>query len=373
MIESRLARSNLKQVKMKKFFRFIIILVLILLIGGGIGFFAVKNWYNKEISTPANSSEDVVRFEIPLGQDINTTARNLKNEGLINSVDAFYWYLRLNDLIPKIKAGTFVLKKNMTIVEIAQELQDATADDTVWITVPEGLRMDEIGDILEKEMQSTDSKFVRSEFDDIVENPDNYTFSQKIQVFLDKYKPEEKPLEGFLYPDTYNFTKDITAQKIIERFVSTLESKIEAEDYAGIEASNLDFYETLTLASIIERETFTAEEKPEVADILLKRLEGKMEGVKLLQVDAALLYEKKDWKANAFLLKSKESPYNTYKNAGLTPTPISNPGIESIKAVIYPADNDYFFYLHGDDGVVRYGKTLSEHNANKLKYLNTTP
>ncbi|MBN1915794.1 endolytic transglycosylase MltG [Candidatus Dojkabacteria bacterium] len=356
---------------MKKFVNALLIILFILIILAGVGFFFTRQWYIKTVNTPASSSEEVVRFEIKLGQDINTTARELKNEGLINNVDAFYWYLRLNNLIPEIKAGTFVLKRNMTIVEIANALQNATADDTVWITIPEGLRMDEVGTILEEKLQGNQSKFVRSDFDDMVKNPDNYTFSSSIRDFLTAYKPEKKSLEGFLYPDTYNFAKNITTQQAIERLITTLISKFKDEDYAAIEKSNLNFYETLILASIIEREAFTKDEKHEIADVLLKRLKGELDGVKLLQVDAALLYEKKDWKANAFLLKEKDSLYNTYKYPGLTPTPISNPGIDSINAVIYPGKNEYFYYLHGNDGQIHYAKTLSEHNENKKQYIDS--
>jgi len=120
---------------------------------------------------------------------------------------------------------------------------------------------------------------------------------------------------------------------------------------------------------MIERETFTDDEKSQIADIIYKRLEQGVNGVKLLQIDATLLYIAKDWKADAFSLKGSDDLYNTYKYPGLPPTPIANPGIVSIQGAIYPERNDYLYYIHDDNGVVHFAKTLSEHNENVRKYL----
>jgi UPF0755 protein len=354
---------------MKKFLRTLLFLFIILAIICGVGFFIGREWYTKTISTPNSSSSEKVRFEIEKGQSADVIAKNLKDQNLIQNADAFFWYVRLNELAPKIQAGTFVLSKDMSIIQIVDALQNASAD-TVWVTVQEGLRMDEIGDIYEKAYKNIEgAKFSRTEFDSMVENPDKFTFSTDVQIFLDKNKPDGKPLEGFLYPETYNFEKIATTKTIVEKMISTLMSKISADDLDVIESSDYNYYETLTLASLIERESFAKDEKPMIADILIRRLEGKLDGTKLLNVDATLLYEVKDWKANAFLYKNDNSPYNTYKFPGLPPTPICNPSTDSIKAVAHPTKNDYFYYLHDDEGKIHYAKTLSEHNANKAKYI----
>ncbi len=354
---------------MKKFIKTLFFLLLILVIIGGVGFFLTREWYLKTISTPNSTSTEKIRFEIDKGQSTEEIAKNLKDKDLIQNADAFFWYVRLNQLAPKIQAGTFVLEKDMTIIEVVDAIQNASAD-TVWVTIPEGLRMDEIGTLYEKAFKNIDgAKFTREEFDSMVKTPDKYEFSTAIQDFLDENKPDGKPLEGFLYPETYNFEKTATTKTVVEKMISTLVSKLSKDDLTKVKASNYDFYETLTIASLIERESFAKDEKPMIADILIKRLEGKLDGTKLLNVDATLLYEAKDWKANAYLHKDDVSPYNTYKNAGLPPTPICNPSVDSIKAVIYPTKNDYFYYLHDDQGKVHYAKTLAEHNANKAKYI----
>ncbi|HEC64883.1 MAG TPA: endolytic transglycosylase MltG [bacterium] len=356
---------------MKKVLKILLIVLILFTLAGGISFFFLQRWYNNTITSSISSSDIPVIFEVELGQDVKTISLNLKSEGLIENSDVFFWYTKLNDLSTKIQAGTFVLNKNMTIIQIVDAFQDTTFQNTLWVTIPEGLRMDEVSDIFSDELKNiAETKFINSGFDDILENPDKYEFSTEIQTFLDTHKPAEKPLEGFLFPDTYNFENDLTAQEAVEKLISTLILKLDEDTLDQIEENDLNLYETLILASMIERESFASDEKPIIANILLKRLNGELNGVKLLQVDATLLYEGKDWKANAFLLKNSDSPYNTYKVTGLTPTPIANPGIESILAIVNPEETEYFYYLHGDDGQVHYAETLSEHNENKEMFIN---
>ena len=191
--------------------------------------------------------------------------------------------------------------------------------------------------------------------------------------FLSQNLPTGKSLEGYLFPDTYYFDEAATAANVIDKQILTLMGKLDAEDYQKIYDSSYSFHEYMTVASLIERETITVAERPIVADILYKRLENGVNGLKRLELCSSILYILKDWKADNQIVVAKEqykdNPYNTYKFEGLPPGPISNPGIISIKAAIYPESNEYYFFLHDANGVIHYAKTYSEHNANINKFL----
>jgi UPF0755 protein len=278
--------------------------------------------------------------------------------------------VKLNKIAPEIQAGKFQIPQNLTVVEVAEIIQRAAGSD-IWITIPEGLRMDEIAELLdEKFLKEENTQFDENVFLDIAQNPQGYDLGVDIIENI----PDGKSLEGFLFPDTYNVRKDITTEELVILLVQTLEDKLENARLNIESHDSLSAYEIMILASIIEREAFTDEEKYMISDILQKRLRGEMEGIKLLQADATLLYEEKDWKAVVTKeLKEKDSPYNTYKVTGLTPTPICNPGIEAIKATLDPSENEYFFYLHDEDGKIHYAKTHDEHVNNERCYINKSP
>jgi UPF0755 protein len=254
------------------------------------------------------------------------------------------------------------------MMELFDVLQKAKNKEDIKVTIPEGLRYDEIINIIAKAFK-TDINFDKDEITNIVEEPDEYTFTTKVQAFLDEYKPEGKNLEGFLYPDTYYLAKDSTSKQIVEKLITTLSSKLTSVDLSTVKSSKYTLYEILTIASMLERETITTEEQPMVADVIFKRLEEGIQGVRLLQIDATIAYPYKDWSINVFPLLKKDTPYNTYMRPGLTPTPIANPGITTIKASIYPKENNYFYYIHDKQGIIHYAENLGQHEANIAEYL----
>ncbi len=323
-------------------------------------------WYKKQINTPASDTSDVVEINIERGESVKNISVKLQTAGIIKSSDLFYIYIKLEKLDSKIQAGKFKLPKNLTIIQVAEALQKAAGND-FWVTIPEGLRYDEIANLLEEAfLKEEGTKFVKSDFLNIVENPQDYNLDINILSYL----PSGKTLEGFLFPDTYNIRKDITAKELVILLVKTFENKLSSKNIKIDSHNTLSAYEVITLASIIEREAFNDEERYMIADILLRRLNGEMDGVKLLQTDATLLYELKNWEAVITNeLKEKNSPYNTYKYTGLTPTPICNPGLSSIRSVMSPKANEYFYYLHDNDGKIHYAKTLTEHENNRRCYI----
>jgi len=310
----------------------------------------IKLRYNKILETPNSDSSDKVIVTIDEGQAVDSIVDELIERGILKESWKIYiqTYLKLNDLSSQLQAGTYNLPKNLNIIEIIESLQHAQSQD-IWITIPEGLRKDEIANILDEELSGYDSTdFSKEAFLTLTVN----------QEYISKFGlPEEvENLEGYIFPDKYAFSIETTTESALTKMVDNFVSKVGTEDS----------YQDIILSSLIEREGYNSKDRAMIADILKRRLE---EGW-LLQVDATLLYPTKDWKHTITQVdKDNNNEYNTYKYPGLPPTPICNPGLESINAVRNPESNTYYYYIHEDNGTAHYSRTLSEHNDNINKYL----
>lgn len=349
----------------------LLVIILLIFFLGAVAAVLGYSSYQSSLTSELPISEDV-KFTVTPGSSVEKIISDLEEQNIIQNTQVFSVYLKLNPEAAKnFKAGEFTIKKGSTLKTLAETLQDASADrNDMAVLIQEGLRYDEIADILEKSFSEVSgSKFSRSEYIAIVESPAQYNFSPAVSEFLSDNKPAGKNLEGFLYPETYFFPKDAAALDVINIQINTLSQKLTQEDKNQVQKTKYSFYEYLTIASMIEREAFADSEKPDIADVIFKRLENGVLGVKLLQIDATLLYQAKDWKADPVREKSKDGPYNTYTRTGLPPTPISNPGIDSLRAALYPNSNDYYFYLHDADGVIHFARNQSEHNANVRRYI----
>ncbi len=310
---------------------------------------AKKN-YDTVIEQPNSDSSDKISFEIASGETVDSIVQKLVDQGILKEKWANYFriYLKLNDISQRIQAGTYVMPKNLSITEIAETIQQARGLD-IWITIPEGLRKDEIAEILAKEFtEEGNINFVKEDFLTLTTD-ETFISSLGFSYTL-------KNLEGYLYPDKYAFSNTATTEEVLKIFLDNFKKKVGTEDS----------YEDLIIASMVEREGYTSSDRPMIADIIKRRLK---EGW-LLQIDATLLYPEKDWKhIITDIDKKKDNLYNTYKYAGLPPTPICNPGLEAINATRNPQSNNFYFYIHDKDGNVHYAETLAEHNRNVEKYL----
>ena len=179
-------------------------------------------------------------------------------------------------------------------------------------------------------------------------------------------KPEYVNFEGFLFPDTYFIPQNISPKGVIELMIKNLDEKITVKMREDIKESGKTFFDIIIMASILENEAITFKDKKIVSGLLWKRLEEGMP----LQVDATLQYFTGK---NTFQLTLEDldldSPYNTYEYKGLPLGPITNPGIWSIKAAIYPEESPYWFYLSDKESIIHYSETFEEHKAKKFKYL----
>ena len=329
----------------------VIKILFLALITVGVIIFLAKTNYEKVIVQPNSESSDKITFQIVSGESVDSIIQKMVDNGILKEkwINYFKIYVKLNKIAEKIQAGTYEIPKNLSIEEIAETIQKARGLD-IWVTIPEGLRKDQVADILGTELaKGSNQQFSKEEF--LVLTTDSSFIST---LGFTSYTPTN--LEGFLFPDKYAFSVDETTQDVLLKMISNFKNKV------GLD----DTYEDLIIASMVEREGRTDEDRPMIADIIKKRYE---EGW-LLQICATILYFKQDWEHVITKEDMAESnPYNTYKNPGLPPTPICNPGLSAINAVRNPKSNPFYYYIHDDDGNIHYGKTLEEHNKNIQTYL----
>ncbi|OGM04371.1 hypothetical protein A2715_03190 [Candidatus Woesebacteria bacterium RIFCSPHIGHO2_01_FULL_39_32] len=327
---------------------FFIFLIVTALIGGFL-------WWN-ENSKAVSTNASKVDFLITKGKGASQIAQELKSEGLIKNPLAFKMYVQVKGYSDKIQAGRYSLSPSLTIPQIAELLIKGPKD--IWVTIPEGLRREEI---VEKFIEGLEKE------------------GQNASIFRQEFLEASEHLEGFLFPDTYLFPRETKASVVVNKMSTTFDSEMIPFKHVLLDekaAGGLDLKGIVTLASIIERETKSDDERPVVAGILFNRLDIGMG----LQVDATVQYAaatikcKSNSECNWWPILTREnlliySPYNTYKYRGLPPAPIANPGLYSLKAVINSEDTEYLYYLHDSEGNIHYAKSLDEHNENVRKYL----
>ncbi len=289
-------------------------------------------------SAPFNSPTNVP-VQIERGLSASNIADELYRSGVVRSGTALYLVLVALQKDESVKAGTYVFTEPLSLFEVANRITESVPPDTLTVlTFPEGFSVKEYAEIAAKTLRN----FNAEEF-----------------IFL------TSPYEGFLFPETYHVPVDYSPLELFELLGKTYEEKTDALQNA-IDGSELTEKEIVTLASLVEREANTKESMALVAGILLRRLEIGM----ALQVDASMEYvlQKPLQELTPEDLQI-DSPYNTYLYPGLPPTPIGNPGLQSITAVLNPIKTDYLYYLTDEEGNFHYAKTFDEHKNNIARYL----
>jgi len=309
--------------------------IITILFGGGVF------WWKQGTAAvnPNNKTHKI--FVIRRGESVREIARRLKRDGLIRNQIVFFLLIKKLGIDQNLQAGDFRLSPAMDATTIAKTLTLGSFD--VWITILEGWRNEEIALKLASELSLPEAEFLK--------------YAQ----------------EGYMFPDTYLIPKEATAPAIVKILRENFDKKFSQDLKKEAERKGLTPKEVVILASIIEKEARGEEDRDIIAGILLKRLKNNWP----LQADATLQYilgyqaaEHSWWKKNLTEEDKKiKSPYNTYLNLGLPPAPISNPGLASIKAVIYPEESDYWYYLHDQEGKAHFAKTIEEHEENINKFL----
>jgi len=318
-------------------------IVILALVAGLILALAVGNvWWGSSVK-PVSSDTSERDFLITKGSSASQIGTKLEGEGLIRGSLAFRVYVQITGKSKSIQAGEYSLSPSYSLIKMVDILSKGPIE--VWVTIPEGLRREEIAERFASGLSKKDK-----------------------DLFVQEFLTSSKTKEGYLFPDTYLFPKTASASAVVTRMLAIFDKKT-SEFEEGIAASRLSSEDIVTLASIIERETRTDEERPVVAGILINRLDIGMG----LAADATVQYAvgtADDW----WPILTKDdlavaSPYNTYKFRGLPPTPIASPGLSSLRAAIFPEESDYLYYLHDSKGQIYHAQTLEEHNENVRKYL----
>ena len=286
--------------------------------------------------------------------DIDYVAQELKNNGLIEYKWLFKLYAKVSKASIKIAPGTYELSTNLDYRALVKNMQVGTESMVVTkLTFPEGYTMKQIFEKLEENEVCTVDKLY-----DAAANF-NYSYS-----FLeDAGTGDASRLEGFIFPDTYDFYQGEQASSVINKFLNALHYKITADMWKQCSNLGISFRDAVTIASMIEKEAANDDERATIASVIYNRLKADMP----LGIDATILYEYPDYDGGVNIpeeIRTADSPYNTNLYKGLPPTPICNPGIASIKAALQPQSTNYYYYaLDAETGTHRFFTNYSDHQA----------
>lgn len=334
----------------KKLKILIFLLIIAAFISASFFYFRYKIYFSH------GSYSGVKIFHIEKGEGNSIISKNLVKESLISGNWYFYYYVRSHGILNKILPGDYELSGKMTIPEIAIKITEEQ-DRSVKITFPEGWDNKKIAERL------SSNGFSGSEFLSIVKTP-SYDLTSKYSFF--SLLPKNVSLEGYLFPDTYFFSQKLTSEDIVKKFLANFDNRLSPSLREEIKKQGKSLKDVITMASIIEREVKNEEDKKIVGGIFWNRIKNG-QPLQSCATIAYILGENK--KQYSFEDTRISSPYNTYLNQGLPPGPISNPGLSSIEAAVYPNGNIYNYFLSDPEtGKTVFSRTIEEHNANKYKF-----
>jgi UPF0755 protein len=302
---------------------------------------AVSGWLGFNIYVPVRPPGQTFVMLRP-GYSTRRIARELKNAGVIRSFDAFVVWHAFHKR-PSLKAGEYLFEQDANLKEVHSRL--ARGDVYVHtVVIPEGFNMFDIANAVQAAGLGSAADFLKA--------------AQTNTNLIADLAPQATSLEGYLFPNTYNFTRTQTMREMAAEMVKQFRQVA-----AQIGLTN-DIQQTVTLASIIEKETGTAEERPQVASVYMNRLAKHIP----LQADPSVIYAELLSGTYGGALHHNDmqfdSAYNTYHHAGLPPGPIASPGRSSLEAALHPAETDYFYFVADGNGHHRFATTLEEHNKN---------
>jgi len=314
--------------------------------------------YNRGINSPASSERKEIFFTIEKGEGVNQISQNLFDVGLIKSKNYFEYYVWLNNVENRLQAGSYLLNTRQSIVELVKSLVEGRAvSDEREIKIIEGWTTKNIEEYLKENSIKASEGFLESVQDK--------NFVSKISSEYPEL--DIRLLEGYLFPDTYRIYNNSTGEDIVVKMVSNLDKKLTPEMREDIKNQKKSVFEIITMASILEKEVRSYEDMQIVSGIFWDRIKNG-QGLESCATLAYILGVNKP----VYSLEDTQidSPYNTYKYRGLPPGPVSNPGINAIKAAIYPKYTDYNYFLsRPDTGETVFSATYDEHIRNKNKYL----
>lgn len=281
--------------------------------------------------------------------DLDYVAKSLKSAGIIRYKALFKFYCQFSHAATHIDPGTYELNTNYDYRALVKKMQVGSgAMVTTKVTIPEGYSMEQIFRKLEEENVCA--------YPDLMDAAANYQYNYS---FLDEDAiGDARRLEGFLFPDTYEFYQGMQASSAINKFLVNFHNRLTQETIDLAQSRGLSLQQAVTVASMIEKEAANDEERAVIASVIYNRMRRDMP----LQIDSTIMYVLDEHGDTLTTEETKiDSPYNTYQNTGLPPTPIANPGAKSITAAVKPADTNYLYYaLDADAGVHKF---FTDYNA----------
>lgn len=338
---------------MKKIIALLLVVIII-----AAAYLYLNNYIEESLKAVDLSDDSPLIVEIPHGSTTNDIAEILFENDLIKNTRSFKYHAGKTGADVKLKAGTYVLSKNMNADELLSSLiKGGSSGNTFNITVIEGLINEDVAKTLSEQTDLSYDKFV-----ELMGSPE--VFKDDFEFLKDQ---SISNLQGYLMPETYNIYINSSEEDIIRVLLKEFDEFYVNEIKPKMENTHLTFEEVINLASIVEKEALLDEERDEVAKVFLNRLDINMK----LQSCATVNYANGEWKERlTYDDISIDSPYNTYIIEGLPPSPINSPGKVSIISVLEPADVDYLFFVAKGDGSHYFSNTYDEHIDAAEEYLN---
>lgn len=327
---------------MRKALRYILILAIVgvLIVGGGLGaLYLIPNIFAQDDGTQV--------LVIEKGQTGSEIADMLFERGLIRSTQGFKLWLYLSGTNDKLQTGHYQIPNKVTVRELISLLQEGYVE-SIRVTIPEGYTVGDIAIVLEKN-QIMKAKDFLAEAKTFVPYP-----------YMKGTRPATYPVEGFLFPSTYEIPVGATPREVIQMMADEMNRYLTPAVKKQIQAQHMSIHDFVTLASIVERESLFDADRPTIAGVFKKRL---AHGIPL-QSDATISYVLGYAKENVTIGDTQlQSPYNTYVSKGLPPGPIANPGKKSLDAVLHSENTDYLYFVADKEGHNHFSKTYEEHLA----------
>jgi UPF0755 protein len=319
---------------------FIVVVVLICLIGGKFYYF---------LNSSSASDDAKITFNVLNGQGVNAITRGLRKDNFVSSTTLFKLYVYLAGGEKLFKAGEYELSKSMTPAQIYDILVSGKSKEYNF-TVPEGYNIHQIADLIEQKGYGTKEEFI-----ELVKSP----------KFIEELNLQGRSLEGYLFPSTYKFPRIVNMRRIVSNMVKKFKEVYKPEYAKRAEEIGFTKHQVVTLASIVEKETGAARERSLIASVFHNRLKKRMR----LESDPTVIYGIENFNGN---LRRKHlqtvTPYNTYKIFGLPEGPISNPGEDAIKGVLWPDKSKYLFFVSRNDGTHVFTTNFKDHQREVYKW-----
>jgi len=318
------------------------------MVGLGVAAYQTIRWAEGPV-IPAQERPPSKIVVVPDGSTFQFIASLLERERLIKSHSAFVLLGKSQSVDRKVHAGEYELNPAMIPAEILAKLLSGQVVLHSF-AIPEGLTLTQIADLISQQGVTDRAEFVRL---------------AKDRTFIASLGIKAETLEGYLYPNTYKFPRTVKAREVLVAMVGQLRQVVGPDLLARMQELKMTMHEVLTLASVIEKETGSGGERPEISAVFHNRLKKHIP----LQSDPTVIYGLPAFDGNLHKKDlSNPSPYNTYRVRGLPPGPIANPGILAIRATLYPSDSHSLYFVSRNDGTHQFSATLNEHNQAVEKY-----